>query len=125
MPFFWPDFWVAVKGWPDVAIVGYQKALTHYWFHLHCKGLEDNNEKLRRICERDREDWAECCELIFDNGKFFKLDSRAGLWRQKRADEEWAICLNRIAVAKNRAVAGVAARRLNGSLPPLKMKEKK
>jgi len=106
MPFFWPDFWTATKGWPDVVIVGYQKALTHYWFHLHCAGLPDDTEKLRLICERDKADWSDCCTLIFDNDKFFKLDSRSGLWKQKRADEVWAYCDGVMKKNKARAVAG-------------------
>ena len=122
MPFYWPDFWTAVKGWPDCAIVGYQKALSHYWFHLHCAGLRDDAEFLRRVCEREKDDWDTCMELVFDNNKFFKLDLRSGLWRQKRADEEWARCLAKIDRQKSVSMAGVNARRKLGQLPPPKKK---
>ena len=111
MPFFWPAFWEAVKSWPDCAIVGYQKGLTHYWFHLHCVGLPDDAEKLRRICEREKSDWPACCDLIFDNDKFFKLDEKSGLWKQKRADEEWLKCKKIMEFNHKRAVAGGQANR--------------
>ena len=109
MPFFWPEFWQAVSSWPDCAIVGYQRALTHYWFHLHCAGLPDDSEKLRRICVREKDEWSECMELIFDNEKFFKQAS-SGLWHQKREDEEWRRCQLSIKQAAARSKAGNMAR---------------
>ncbi len=108
MPMFWSDFWQAVKGWPDAAVVGYLKALTHYWFHLHCAGLPDDSDKLRRICECDKADWDEVCGLVFDNDKFFKQDAN-GLWRQKRADKEWKFCEEKTKANKLRAVNGANA----------------
>lgn len=119
MPFFWLEFWTAVSGWPDCAIVGYQRALTHYWFHLGCVGLPDDSEKLRRICQVDKADWQECMELIFDNDRFFKQDE-SGMWKQKRADKEWQYCIDKMKTSHERAMLGVKARRKNGSLPPLK-----
>jgi len=112
MPFFWPKFWEAVKSWPYSAIVAYQKALTHYWFHLKCKGLPDDSEKLRKICETDKDDWDEVCGLVFDNDEFFRQDS-SGLWRQKKADKEWAVCLEKIKFNKARAAAGGRANKAN------------
>jgi len=109
MPFFWGDFWQAVKAWPYAAVVGYQKALTYYWFHMKCEGLKDDSESLRKICELDKDEWAECCELIFDNDKFFKQDS-SGLWRQKRADKEYAFCITRTKHLRAASLAGNKAR---------------
>lgn len=117
MPFYWPTFWTAVKAWPYVAIVGYQKALTHYWFHLECKGLKDDAESLRKICELDKDEWEVCVELIFDNDKFFKQDAK-GLWRQKKADEVWAEAQKRMSNIKKASAAGVAKRRAIGQIPP-------
>jgi uncharacterized protein YdaU (DUF1376 family) len=118
MPFYWFDFWQAVKGWPYPAIVGYQKALTHYWFHENCDGLKNDSGFLRKICELDKEEWTECMELIFDNRKFFVLDKRTKLWKQKRADEEWA---KAIKTFERKSYGGkyTAAKRW-GNIPPPK-----
>jgi uncharacterized protein YdaU (DUF1376 family) len=109
MPFYWKDFWEAVKGWPDCAIVGYQMALTYYWFHNHCEGLKDDEQTLRRICSREKDEWNSCRELIFDNDKFFRLDVN-GLWQQRRAKELWDISNARYEAAVRRARDGAAKR---------------
>jgi uncharacterized protein YdaU (DUF1376 family) len=88
MPFYGNDFFQAVKGLPDHVWGGYLKAIWYYWNHEHCRGLRDNSEFLRRVCEIDKEQWEEACPLIFDNKKFFTLDAD-GMWHQNRAEEEW------------------------------------
>ena len=112
MPMYWPDFWTAVRGWPDIAILGYLKALSYYWHHDHCNGLRDNPESLRLICERDKSDWVDCMGLIFDNKDFFTLeyDSGSGLWHQKRARDEWKKWNNNYQSAVSRAKLGAEAR---------------
>jgi len=88
MPLYGDDFFQAVKahgervGWP------YLKAIWHYWKHTHCKGLKNDSELLRRICEVEKSEWPELYEIIFDNEKFFTLDAD-GLWHQKRAALQW------------------------------------
>lgn len=88
MPFYWPDFWHAVEGFSDSAIVAYQRALSHYWHHNHCRGLQDDDEFLRRLCRIEKSEWQKIKQIVFDNDKFFTMDGD-GLWHQKRAQEEW------------------------------------
>lgn len=90
MPFYFRDFWEAVKGQPDFVKVGYLQALTYYWGHTHCKGIENkSSENLRKICEVDKDDWEEATAFIFDNDKCFCLDTSSERWHQKRAQEVW------------------------------------
>lgn len=109
MPMFWPEFWLAVEGHPDVVTVGYLRALSFYWHHEHCEGLRNDDEYLRKICRIDRECWPEAKAVIFDNDRFFVMDVD-GLWRQKRADEEWSKAVNNYKTCVKRAHAGAKAR---------------
>ena len=111
MPFYWADFWEAVEGLPSDTIVGYQRALSHYWGHAHCKGLRDNDEFLRRLCRIDKLEWSEAKRVIFDNAKFFTM-GEDGLWHQKRASQEWEKSLA-LYQAKLRQTAAATAARLN------------
>lgn len=88
IPFYFREFWEAVKGLPDYIQVGYLKAITFYWGHEHCGGLKHDSEYLRKICEIERENWDEAQAVIFDNDKFFKLDDN-DRWQQKTAQETW------------------------------------
>lgn len=90
MPFYGNDFFQAVKGQPDIVAFGYLKAIWYYWNHEHCKGLRDDSEFLRKVCEIESEYWETCCPLIFDNNRFFTLDAD-GMWHQHRAEEEWKV----------------------------------
>ncbi len=89
MPLYGADFFDAVRGQPDHIGLGYLKAIWYYWTHTHCEGLRDDQEFLRKVCEVERDDWAEAMAVIFDNDKFFTLDAD-GTWHQKRAAQEWA-----------------------------------
>lgn len=109
MPMDWPKFWMAVKGWPEVAIIGYQFALTYYWFHNHCKGLRDDSNFLRSVCERSELDWDICCSHIFDNQDFFKQDSN-GMWQQKRAKEDWTNVMKGYEKKRDAGALGAKAR---------------
>lgn len=84
-PLFGPVFTAAVEGHDDHVTAAYIFALLNYWHVTHCEGLEDNPEKLRRICRQERDDWDQVHPIIF--GAFFHLED--GLWHQKRAREEW------------------------------------
>jgi uncharacterized protein YdaU (DUF1376 family) len=88
MPLYGNDFFSAVEGQPDHIALGYMRALWRYWNHYHCKGLPDNNDLLRRICQIEKDDWFEAKGVIFDNDKFFILGEDL-MWHQARADEEW------------------------------------
>jgi uncharacterized protein YdaU (DUF1376 family) len=88
MPMYWAEFWAAVDGQPDNIILGYERAMSHYWQHNHCAGLRDDSEFLRRLCRIEREDWEAAMAIIFDNDKFFTL-GEDNLWHQKRCRQEW------------------------------------
>jgi uncharacterized protein YdaU (DUF1376 family) len=102
MPFYGNDFFQAVKGLPDSVALGYLKAIWYYWNHEHCKGLRDDREFLRKVCEIDREEWDSACQIIFDNEKMFTLGAD-GKWHQTRAEEEWAKAQDRLSAAINAA----------------------
>lgn len=82
------SYFRAVAGHPDCVQIGYLKAIWYYRSHNHCKGLENNSEFLRRICEVDKEHWEAAFGVIFDNNEFFTMDAE-GLWHQKRAEQDW------------------------------------
>lgn len=85
-PFYGNDFFQALEGYSDCVIVGYLRALWHYWHHCHCDGLPDDDEYLRRICHCETGNWVRTKGVIFDNDKFFRLDS--GKWHQGRCRDE-------------------------------------
>lgn len=87
-------FWQAVEGLPSHIIEGYLRALTYYWGHNHCDGLQDNSEFLRKVCRIESHQWEDACKIIFDNDKFFTLGEDQK-WHQKRAKKEWAIAVEK------------------------------
>jgi uncharacterized protein YdaU (DUF1376 family) len=87
MPMFWNEFWQAVEGLDDRIIVAYLRALSHYWHHTNAGGIDDDDDKLRRLCRQDKDDWPVVRIAIFSRGGFFHLDH--GRWHSKRAKEEW------------------------------------
>jgi len=76
------QYFRAVAGKPDCVQVGYLKAIWYYWNHNHCKGLENDSEFLRKVCEIDQSDWEKSMPVIFGS-EFFTLDSD-NLWQQYR-----------------------------------------
>lgn len=88
MPLYGNEFINATDGLPLVAKWAYFRAIWHYWHNNHCKGLKPDEDSLRDICHVDREDWPMVYDLIFTTDQFFVQDE-AGLWQQKRAQEEW------------------------------------
>jgi hypothetical protein len=64
-PFYAADFWQSVAGQTSVIIEAYLRALTHYWCHTHCEGLDDDSEILRRICNVDSVDWHNVQSVVF------------------------------------------------------------
>lgn len=109
MPFYGNDFFQAVEGWPSTAIEAYLRAIWNYWHHNHCRGLEDNDDSLRRICRVDKEDWESVRSRVFDNEKFFMQDAE-GRWHQKRAEDLWNDAKIKYGTAVKRAKAGAKAR---------------
>src|ERR1017187_7546239 len=87
MPFYGDDFFRAIKGHPASISLGYLKAIWHYWSHEHGKGLRDDSEYLRSVCELSKDEWESAQEIIFDNDHFFAL-GEDGKWHQKRAASE-------------------------------------
>lgn len=80
------DFEIAAKGHPAHVKWGYVVALCYYRCHNHCKGLDDDDEFLRKICEIEREDWEKSKTIIF--GGFFQLDTN-GLWQHAVAFQDY------------------------------------
>jgi uncharacterized protein YdaU (DUF1376 family) len=109
MPFYGSKFQQAVKGLPAHVALGYLWLLIYNWEHLHCAGLKDDKEYLRRIAEIDKADWQEFFETIFDNGQFFCLGAD-DLWHQKNQDEQWAKAMEKYEAVLDRAKKGAAAK---------------
>lgn len=92
MPFYGDDYFTAVAGWPEKAAQSYLRAIWHYWKHEQCKGLRNEDEYLRRVCQCDKDDWEEVRGYVFDNDKAFTLDAdpdRDSQWQQGRAQREY------------------------------------
>jgi len=109
IPFYGDEFFQAVKGQPDHIALGYMKCIWHHWSHMHCRGLRDDQEFLRKICEIDREQWPDSMAVIFDNDKFFTL-GEDGMWYQKRACELWREAKANYDRKVNQTAAASAAR---------------
>lgn len=105
-PFYQNEFFQAIEGLPDLVSIAYLRAISYYWAHNHCVGLEDDDEFLRRLCRVERDEWPNTKPIIF--GRFFKLV--AGLWHQKRAQEEWAKATRLYAKRFEQTKAATAAR---------------
>lgn len=86
MPFYGNQFFTATKGLNAEICWAYLKACWYYWSHNHCKGLQDDSEFLRGICEIDSTRWNAYYPIIFDNQEFFCL-GEDGRWHQKRTFE--------------------------------------
>jgi hypothetical protein len=82
------DYFPAVEGWSREDKWSYWKAIVYYRCHNHCRGLEDEDEFLRRLCECEPDKWPKLKALIFDNDQFFMQDEN-GLWHQKCAEDDW------------------------------------
>lgn len=80
------EFEMAVKGQPASIKWGYWAALSHYRCHNHCRGLEDDDNFLRRLCEMENGEWETAKPIIF--GGFFQLDVN-NLWQHARAAEDY------------------------------------
>ena len=89
IPLYGDELNSAVKGYPSFVKWAYWTAIWFYWSHNHCKGLTDDDNFLRGICELDKDEWQTARDIIFDNDHFFTQDAN-GLWHQKRAQEEWS-----------------------------------
>jgi len=98
-----------------MVIVAYLKAIWHYWNHCNAKGLADNSEYLRKVCEVDKAHWESTCAILFDNDKFFTL-GEDGMWHQTRAAREWSTALERYQIACAKGKAGALKRW--GKRPP-------
>lgn len=110
---FYPgEFFAAIEGYADPFGWCYFCAIMHYWQVNHCEGLRNDDEFLRRICRCSAEDWQTIGPIIFDNnGKFFRQDeSGDGLWKQKRAREEWEKAEKTIASLSAAGRAGMRKR---------------
>ena len=102
------EYFRAVSAYSNHVQLGYLKALWYYRSHNHCKGLENNSEYLRRICEIEKEHWPESEKVIFGS-EFFTLDEN-GLWQQIRAQIDYAEDCDKLKRFIARSAAGNAAR---------------
>ena len=110
MPFQWPLFWSAVEGLADSIIVAYQRQLTVYWFHEHCRGLLNDELKLRRISRMEHSpDWAETKSILFDTGNYWV--KKNGLWHQPRALQEWERAAEAMEMRRRQTYGANAARK--------------
>ncbi len=103
-PFYGNDFFEAVAGHADAVGLGYLRALWHYWNHMSCEGLPDDDEYLRRVCGGERADWPRTKGIIFDNRYLFRLEE--GVWHQPRCREEWE---KSVSIFANRSKRGATA----------------
>lgn len=88
MPWNWPKFWQAVHGQPEHVIIAYQKLITYYWFHNHCKGIPNDDLHLRCLCVMEhRQEWPQVKQVLFESGEF--MTKVNGLWHQLYAKGEW------------------------------------
>jgi uncharacterized protein YdaU (DUF1376 family) len=87
LPLYGNDFFQATEGRTDAVVVGYLRALWHYWHHHHCEGLPNDDDFLRRLCRIEISEWKRTRDVIF--GEYFKLVD--GKWHQPRAREEYAV----------------------------------
>jgi uncharacterized protein YdaU (DUF1376 family) len=110
MPFFGQDFDRDTKGWHRCDRWSYLAAIWAYWCD-ECRGLTDDDEMLRRVCEclsnAQADDWTACKQLIF--GPKFKL-GKDGLWHQARAKELYIEAQERLKAVSDRAKSGAKAR---------------
>lgn len=81
-------YFAAVEGHSSDIKWGYWKAIAYYRCHNHCRGLENNDDFLRRLCEIDKDKWEHAKSIIFGGGEFFSMDEN-GLWHQKKAEMDW------------------------------------
>jgi len=87
LPFYGNDFFQALEGYSDGVVIGYLRALWHYWHHCHCKGLPDDDEYLKRVCRSQDHNWARTKGIIFDGERFFRIQD--GAWHQPRCLREY------------------------------------
>lgn len=83
--------------------------ISHYW-HFECRGLQDDDEVLRRVSRCSQKDWPEVKKIVF--GEFFIKDEN-GLWQNLNFKQEREEIIKE---HKRRAAATAAARikRLSG-----------
>ena len=87
LPFYGNDFFQSMSGYSKAVVVGYLRALWHYWGHTGCEGLADDDDYLRRICDCQADEWERIKAIIFDNRYHFRLED--GLWQQGRCRDEF------------------------------------
>jgi uncharacterized protein YdaU (DUF1376 family) len=114
LPFYGADFFNATDGYSDAVILGYLRALWHYWSHSHCEGLPDDSDYLKRICRCKDTEWCKTKGVIF--GVFFVLEK--GVWHQGRARELYADAQESYRKILNASQLGVKARIGQPSVQP-------
>ena len=118
LPFYGNDFFGAVEGYDNNVIVGYMRALWHYWHHHHCDGLPDDDQYLQRICRCEAAFWMRTKGVIFNGTDFFtKID---GKWHQKRARQEYADAIEGFEKRQKQTAGARAARAIKPEPPPLR-----
>ena len=103
------EFFHAIEGLPDDVGLGYLRLIWHCRHHNHCRGLEDNDDFLRKVARVEKERWPEVKKILFDNDFFFTLDEN-GLWYQKRTWEDFSEDKKRLEKFIQRGRAGAAGR---------------
>lgn len=85
MPYYGSDFERDTKGWSRSDRWSYFSALWAYWL-TQGKGLLDDDDILRGICECEKECWPRLKRIIFGGRPFFYKE--VNTWHQKRGLEE-------------------------------------
>jgi len=107
MAFYGDEFFRAVKPHPKEIGMMYLLAIWYYRINK-CKGLINDDELLRNICECERESWPKAKQIIFDDDLFFRKEN--GLWHQKRARKEYHVALDRMKKNQSKTRAASEAR---------------
>lgn len=108
MAFYGDKFFRACAGFSKEVGFMYLLAIWHYRSHNKCRGLLNQDELLRNICQCDKADWQAVRPLIFDNEFYFVKEK--GLWHQKEARRLFIIAQEIAQKNHEKGIKGAAVR---------------
>lgn len=68
-------YFSSIAGMDEAEAVAYIRAIWSYWYY-GCEGLENGDDRLRRICGCERHNWARVKGVIFSSPYFRLIDGR-------------------------------------------------